>query len=275
MMSGKQLNRLISRQEGYQQDGIFNEAGFQLAGGLSVLYHTEGSSLPTRAVGSPWHKFLLFPPAPYSRLTSKVDGNAAAPATGCVSHRSLEQRRNTKQCQTEPAFFSLSLLFLLKTPVTLLPPLTQLPLQRNDPPLGSFTPSLPPSSSFPRKTPGSGGFPIDAELLGSGVLSAALVSCRWELGEANNLGRRAPGAGAGVLAWPHPCQANKPRSAKVRARLDRIGKQGSPFAPVCTHCPRAGTQVMIWILAAAAARAGYCLPCARLCTFVLSQARKT
>lgn len=42
------------------------------------------------AVCSPWHKFLHFLPAPYSLLTSKVDGNVAAPAAGCVSHCSLE-----------------------------------------------------------------------------------------------------------------------------------------------------------------------------------------
>lgn len=72
---------------------------------------------------------------------------------------------------------------------------------------------------------------MDAELPGSRMLSAALLSCRRELGEANDLGRRAPGAGTGVLARPHSCQADEPRSAQVGAWPDRIGEQGSPFPP--------------------------------------------
>lgn len=68
------------------------------------------------------------------------------------------------------------------------------------------------------------------------MLNAAL-SCRWELGKANDLGRRAPGAGAGVLARPHPCQADEPRSAQVGARPDRIAGRGSPIAPVWKDPP--------------------------------------
>lgn len=179
-----------------------------------MCHHVEGSSRLHGAIRSPWHKFRRSLPAPYSPRTSGVDGNVAAPAAGCISHCSLKQRRNTRHCQTEPPFFPLPL-FLLKPPVSLLPSLTQLPRQQNPPPLGSFTPSLPLSSSFPRGTSGSGLFPVDAQLLGSGMLSTALLSCRRELGEADDLGRRAPGAGAGVLARPHPGQADEPCSAQV------------------------------------------------------------
>lgn len=90
------------------------------------------------------------------------------------------------------------------------------PLQQNHPPLGSFTPSLLPSSSFPREAPG-----FSHHLLNSRMLSTALFSCRWELSKANNLGRRAPRPSTGVLAWPHPCQADEPCPAQVRAPLGR------------------------------------------------------
>lgn len=84
------------------------------------------------------------------------------------------------------------------------------------------------------------------------MLSAALFSCRWELGEANDLGRGTPGAGAGLLAWPHPCQAHEPRSAQVGARTHRFGEQGSPFTPFWKD-PPSPHQVTIWILASCAA----------------------
>lgn len=195
-------------------------------GGLLVCHHMEGSSHLHGAICSPWHKFRRSLPAPYSPRTSGVDGNVAAPAAGCISHCSLKQRRKTRHCQTEPPFFSLPL-FLLKPPLSLL---TQFPLQRNPPPLGSFTPSLPLSSSFPRETSGSGLFPVNPQLLGSRMLSAALLSCRRELGKADDVGRRAPGAGAGVLARPHPGQADEPRSAQVGAWPDHVWERGSPFA---------------------------------------------
>lgn len=105
------------------------------------------------------------------------------------------------------------------------------------------------------------------------MLCAALFSCRWELSKANNLGRRAPGAGAGVLARPHPCQEDKPRSAQVRAQLHHTGERGSPFAPLWkdpSPSPHWDPGDDLGF-----GSAGYCLPCARLSAFVLPQACKT
>lgn len=90
--------------------------------GLSVFYHAEGCSCLHRDIRNPWKKFLHYPPAPYSCQTSKLGGNVAAPAAGRVSHHSLEQRRNTKQCQTEPPLLSPLSLSLLKTPETFIHP---------------------------------------------------------------------------------------------------------------------------------------------------------
>lgn len=59
---------------------------------------------------------------------------------------------------------------------------------------------------------GLGSFPSTSRML-----STALFSCRWELSEANDLGRRAQGASPGVLAWPCPCQEDEPCPAQVRA----------------------------------------------------------
>lgn len=61
--------------------------------------------------------------------------------------------------------------------------------------------------------------------------SAALFSCRWELSQADDLGRRAQGASPGVLARPCPCQEDEPRSAQVRAPRGggRPHLEGSPL----------------------------------------------
>lgn len=60
VMSGKQLNRLINQQEGYQQDGVFNEAGFQQVGAVGVL-PCGGLQLPTQGHSQPLEEIPTLP----------------------------------------------------------------------------------------------------------------------------------------------------------------------------------------------------------------------
>lgn len=53
VMSGKQLNRLINQQEGYQQDGVFNKAGFQQAGGCRCFTVQRAAAAYTGTFATP------------------------------------------------------------------------------------------------------------------------------------------------------------------------------------------------------------------------------
>lgn len=265
VMSGKQLNRLINRQEGYQQGGIFNEADFQRAGGLSVLYHTEGSSPLARAVGSPWHKFLIYPPAPYSHRTSKVEGNAAALAAGCVSHCSLEQRRNTKPCQTEPPFFSLSL-FLFKTSCNSSPSSDPAPSAAKSSSFGVIYSTS--ASEFFLSQGNSGVWRFSHRRRAPGQQDAERCPSLLQAGARRS--KRPGKEGTGCRHWCTGPAAFLPSGrATLCSGRSLAGSHRGAGQPLCplfgkSHRPHVGTWVTIWILAAAAARAGYCLPCASL-----------
>lgn len=98
-------------------------------------------------------------------------------------------------------------LFLVTTPSALLPPLTQLqPL----PPLGALCPR---ALLFLKQLWVRGSPPLHSSHAGDAEHSA--LSCRRQPCQANHLGRRAPGASTGVLAWPRPCRAEQPRHAEV------------------------------------------------------------
>lgn len=149
---------------------------------------------------SPWNKFLHFLPSPFSHLASKGDGNAMALAAAAflITHWSRETQISA---QLRPFLFPF-------------------PLNTSCSPSPFPGPVKPSSFGVIYTTSASEQFLSQGLRRFSSIsrmLSTALFSCRWELSEANNLGRRAQGASPGVLAWPCPCQEDEPRSPQVRA----------------------------------------------------------
>lgn len=186
-LTGQQVGLL----QGQQRGCIFNEAGdHQCAVRFCTLCTHMGMA------GSPWNKSLCSLPAP--RREGEWKYSVLFLITHCWSR--CESKGNAK----------LSSLFLVITPSALLPPLTQLQ-------------PVPPSCLWVLCAPGHSCSWGSSAVRGSPLLPSShtgdaersVLSCRRQPCQADHLGRRAPGAGTGVLAWPHPCQAEQPRHTKV------------------------------------------------------------